>query len=366
MKSALLAFTKNLEDLRYYIQSLEMEAELLSKRVYSADPTEQESVLVQLQNHLFRSTNKRRFDYNSVIVSLYGFLEQYVEELLREYAVAINAIIPTYEELPEKVVKRHIELSYNLITRIEQERYKVVATTKQIIANLHSCMAEKGPYKINAEAFSLHTANFRMGVIEQAFANFGIEKLPIKIKESQAFVDYLFTIDPTRDPNSVTPQEAFFYLEDLADRRNDVAHGVAPDMLLSNKILLDYVTFFEAYGQSLYDAIRRETLPHVIKYQSPILLGSAIAVYNNNIVCVCLNNIAIRVGDMLIAQTPENVYYDGAIEEIQVDNVSLQEVPPSESVNVGMKVPFKAKRNQIFMLLPASRSSTAASSGQRS
>jgi len=352
MRSASLAFSRNLEYLRFYLQSLEMESELLSKKVISSIPSELENALLNLQNHLYRSAaSKRRFDYNSVIVSLYGFLEQYIEELLREYTTAISEIVPLYNDLPEKIVKHHIELSYTLITRIEQSRYKSLATTQQIIANLHSCMSNPGNYKINSEAFSHHTANFRTEVIDRSFATVGVERVSEKIKDTYAFREYQKIIDPNREPGSINSQEAFFIIEDLADRRNDVAHGVTAE-ILSNEILLDYVTFFEAYGNAIYDVIRRETLPYKIKYQSSVQLGKAIKVFNNSIVCLSLHNVGIKVGDTLVSQTPDNNYYDGIIEELQIDKVSYQEIEPRDSVTIGIKVPFKAKENQTFILLP--------------
>lgn len=350
MQVTLLAFRQNLEDLTHYLRTLEMESELLAKKITSNPPSDVEGALRELKNHLSRSTTKRRFDYNSVIVSLYGFLEQYIESLLRAYAEAINTTIPKYELLPEQIRKQHIELSYTLIKRIEQTRYKTSISIPQIIANLHSCMSNSPSYKINSDAFAYHSANFRMEIINQSFANLGITNVPDKVKGSQIFKDYLTEIEPEREVSSVTNQEAFSMLNDLADRRNDVAHGIDSD-ILSNNILLDYIKFFQIYGSALYHVVRRETLPYVAKHQA-IELGSAIMVVNNNVVCLSLNNVRIKIGDVLLAKTPDGTYYDGEIQEIQIDRVPYSEVPPSPSVNVGIRVPFSAKQNQMFMLLP--------------
>lgn len=352
MRTALLQFSRDLDDLMHYLELQELETSLLALRVDVDSRSQAEVILLQLQNSHRSNSVKRRFVYNSVIISLYGFFEQYIEELLRKYALTISEIVPIYEKLPEKVVKRHIELSYALITRNEQERFENTTSTQQIIANLHSCMNNIGSYNINAEAFSIHTANFRMSVIEQSFINFGIDGLPTKIRDAIPFVEYLRNRDPTRNISRIKTSEAFSYLEHLVDRRNEVAHGILSSNILANDILKDYITFFHAFGKAIYDVIRRETLQYIIEFRQPINIGRAVRIYNNSIVCISLHNQAIKVGDTLIGQTPDNIYFDAIIEELRMDNIPYQEIQPIDTADVGIKVSFKAKDNQMFWLLP--------------
>ncbi len=82
-----------------------------------------------------------------------------------------------------------------------------------------------------------------------------------------------------------------------------------------------------------------------------INLGNAITVINNKIVCLSLQNTGVKIGDTIIARTPNDIYYDGQIEEIQVDRVNYTELEPVPTVNVGIKVPFRAKANQTFLLV---------------
>ncbi|HRW04475.1 MAG TPA: MAE_28990/MAE_18760 family HEPN-like nuclease [Caldilineaceae bacterium] len=350
MKASQSAFLQNLESLKHYLQALDLESDLLGQRTTSSNPSEIEKSFHKFKEHLTSSAGKRRFDYNSIIVSLYGFFEQYVEALLRSYIIAINGIVPKYELLPEQIIKRHLELSYTLITRIEQTQYKSEITSQEIIANLYSCLINLGNYKINSDAFAYHSANFRTGVIESTFAGLGIQHVSKKIKEDETFIEYLKAINPVRNLESMSIQEMFAIIDDLAERRNDVAHGVNSD-ILSNQILYDYITFFHAYGVALYNVTRRETLQYIAKYQA-VEIGRAIKVINNSIVCLTLKNLAIKKGDTLIAKTPNNLYYDGEIEEIQVDGVSYAELEPCSSIDVGIKIAFKAKDNQSFLLLP--------------
>lgn len=350
MKASLLSFHQELGSLRYYLKVLELESELLAQKIDNPGASPLEQTFVQFKNHVSRSSAKRTFDYNSIIVSLYGFFEQYIESSLRSYAATVNGIVPAYEDLPEVIRNKHIELSYQLITRVQDARYRSPTTIPEIIANLHSCMTNAGTYKVNTDAYAYHSANFRTSVIDQTFSHLGISTISKKIKNEQRFVDYLLALDPTRQPDSIDVHKAFSIVDDLADRRNDVAHGISA-VLLSMDILETYVDFFDAYAEALYNVLRKETLQYSGKYQA-VFIGTPIAVYNNSIVCISVENLAVKEGDTLIACTPNNEYFDGEIVEIQVNNTRYTEIVPGPKQDIALKVPFKAKDNQTFMLLP--------------
>ncbi|HEY9299613.1 MAG TPA: HEPN domain-containing protein, partial [Phormidium sp.] len=275
--------------------------------------------------------------------------------LLTAYVSYLNSIIPKYEEIPKQIAKNHISLSFALISLSEQSRYQGVVTATQLISNLHSCTSNSKDYRINAEAFAQHTANFRDEVIQSSFAQIGIDGVSGRVKNSSAFIEYLELKYPERDIGSIKPQDYLFYLNDLAERRNQVAHGSLPDELLSNQILLDYITFFEAYGQALYEVVYSDALYYAVKYQG-IELGTPKQILKNRtVVGIAVKNTLIRVGDLLVAQTANNalLYLAGEILELQVDNVSYKEVPSNaEGMDMGIRVPFKAKKNQKFFLIP--------------
>lgn len=349
MRSSLTSFIRGLNDLRDYIKTLELEADLLSADIDKTTTVPSEILLLILREHVSKSGNKKRFDYNSIVVSLYGYFEQFIESLLRDHISYLNTVIPKYDDLPESIIKNHLDLSFALVKRGEQTRYKGMINSSQIISNLHSCMGNVGRYQINAEAFTYHSANFRSDVIDECFSKLGILSISRKVIEGSIFTEYLRQANPDRDITRMKPEDAYYYMNDLAERRNEVAHGSSSDTL-SNDILLEYVKFFENYGTALYQVIREEALPFEVRYQS-LPLGNPIAVYDNKIVCVYIQDMAIKVGDTLIAETPKNRYVSGDIQEIQVEHVSYQEVNASSKIAIGMRVNFKAKSNHKFYLM---------------
>lgn len=84
MENTLQSFEKKLDELRHYIQGLELESCLVSFEIDKKPQTECESLVSEYQKHILVARKKKRqFEYNSIIVSLYGFLEQFDWDLIR-------------------------------------------------------------------------------------------------------------------------------------------------------------------------------------------------------------------------------------------------------------------------------------------
>ena len=350
MKSSLISFVKGLSDLRHYIHILDIESNLLSISIQDVERTPSMELLLQLRKQVSNSSSKRRFDYNSIIVSLYGFLEQFIESIIKNYVSHLNSVVPKYSLLPETIVKNHVELAFSLISRSSQSRYRGTIKEAQVISNLNSCLTDSDAYQINAEAFTHHTANFRSDIIDQMFSRIGVANVSRRVFNTEIFDTFLHKTYPERDISSIKEEEMLFYLNDLAERRNEVSHGT-PSNILSNDMLLEYVEYFEAYGPSLYEVIRSDTFPFEINHNG-IELGLPVAVYNNSIVCLSMKNTPVRVGDLLVALTANSSYRGSEIQEIQINGVSCEEVNAIPAIDVAMRITYKAKMNQKFFLVP--------------
>jgi hypothetical protein len=110
MNSALTAFQSGIADLRWHIESIGIESELLAAATATPPCSQGDRLAAKLKEHFTgRSVAKRRFDYNSLIISLYGLLEQYIEGLVRGYSASLNALLPRYADMPDPI-KHHISL----------------------------------------------------------------------------------------------------------------------------------------------------------------------------------------------------------------------------------------------------------------
>jgi hypothetical protein len=329
-----------------------MEWALLAAKTANPPCSPADRVAQQLQGHVGTGAPKRRFDYNSIVISLYGLLEQFVEALVRGYTNRLNDLVPDYIALPEALRNGHLELSLTLLNRLESSRFRATITREDVIANLHSCLSNAKPYRLNAEAFAYHSANFRVEVIDAAFSRVGFPSLSQRLHYYPPFAEYLAQIFPGVDTQRLKLEEIYAILNDLADRRNEVAHG-QPSELLSNEILLDYVAYIRAYSTALHEAVYCDALLIEARLRA-VTLGAPIAVYDNKIVCVELKDTPIKVGDVLMAETGFSMrpVVAGEILELQINKTAVHDVPASASVKIGARVDFHAKENYSYFLLP--------------
>jgi len=346
MKASLDSFITELDDLQHHIETFNLEARLLAVTEHS------ESLLLQYQKQVQKyNTKKRQFNYTSIIISLYSSLELFVRSLTKGYLNSLNEIVPHYIDLPETIRKNHLDLSCKQMERIKNlDELESITARNQIIFNLNSCISNEGSYHLNTEAFIQNTANFRSSVIIQLFESVGVKNVLTYLVNDLVFIDQLKTIDPDVDDwHKVSAENfqtlTFFRLDDLVERRNAVAHGNSDGILpLPNEILIEYIAYFRAYGYALYNIIYSATLPYLAK--KAIKLGNPTRIFQDgHVFNIEVNkNIVLAIGDMIIAKPVEDkfLYLAGEIQDIQLN----------EGEKVGIKVPFKAKKNQTIYIIP--------------
>lgn len=350
MRASVTFFQEGIDDLRNFIIGIEKSSNLVRSNFKKEYPIEEHLLsLNDFQAH-FRTFHIKQtiYNYKTIIISLYGLLESFVETLIKSYLDLLSQIVPTYAELPEEILKNHFNKSAELIQKIDSLPKYQHLKKEDVIKNLNRCIETPTSYALNIDAYTHHTANFKHDIIVQFFKQAGIE-ISNHIREEEPFKVYLSEVYPDVE----IPEQLNVYekLNDLANRRNDVAHG-AEINLLGTQDLLEYISFVEAYGLSLYNIIYYETLPYEIKYNS-IRLNDPKLIINNEIICLELNNTPVAVGDRIVAYTSGRTrpFSYSEIKGIQVDRVEHQEVEEQESIEVGLKVEFKVKENQKFFLL---------------
>lgn len=355
MKASLLALRQGLNQLKHHLQGLELEAKLLAAPLQSALPADTEKALRDFVSHRASTTTRRRFEYTSLIVTLYGLFEQYIEGLMRGYLSHISSFIPAYPELPETIRKNHVPFTTDLFGRLEHQKYRNTLTVESLIDNLHSCQTPARDYKLNIEAFCHHNANFKADTIESFFLNAGIRGVSARIREHKDFDSHYTSIHRTQPSANASPSALFAPIDDLAERRNEIAHG-SPAALLSNELVAELIAFVEAYSSALHYTIKQAALPFEAQHLGRPL-GPPLKVFNNSIVCIDIANIPITTGDWLIAKPAREgaPFLDGEIVEIQINSVSHKAIHPATQTSVALRVDFSAKKNQEFFLVPRSK-----------
>lgn len=352
MSGALQVFCKGSIDLLSFIDGLELERRLLAATTNNPPTSESERIAAEIRLNSGTGSMKKRLDYNTVIVTLYGLFEQLVEGLIGEYSTNLSRSAPSYADLPQKLQKSHSDMSVELLPRLDHSKYKGRVQLHQVIANMHSCLSGESEYMLNVEALQQHSANFRADVLGQLFERLGITQVLQRLPRYEPFSTYL-NINLDDEAGSLAKTEIIYeQLDDLADRRNDVAHGVSSD-ILSIDLLRNRISYLTALVQSLACLTDEES----IGFQASVKgkpLGKPILVVNHEVVCIELHNQGIMEGDLLVmidCSWPNPCIYSPIL-EIQVNKVRHKFVPPSDSVKVGCRVNFRAREQCKYVLIP--------------
>lgn len=340
--------------LRHYLDGLAKQDALIA-----LDPShcgQAGSLIDETKRHFGVKNNKSRYEYNTVIVSLYGYFERCVEDLIGEYLGRLSEHATNFSELPEAVRANHMNLSLELIRRADSQRYAGSVRPGDVIGRLNRCLNYPENYELNIQAFTQHTANLRHSEIAAMLAKCGLTDIGPSMRRVEPFLDFLAREDPERDVETYLrsgDEVVFGRLDDLANRRNDVAHGTPADDLLSHDLLRERIGFVEAYVSGLALVIYERTLP--LMTASALALGAAITVIDHRIVCVNLPAGRVAVGDTLIAETKDarRPFKGGRILEIERDHVQMQSIAGGPDIQIGMRVDFSAKRNHQFYVVPA-------------
>ena len=66
-----------------------------------------------------------------------------------------------------------------------------------------------------------------------------------------------------------------------------------------------------------------------------------------------IENYEIKVGDILIVKTVNGRFFNKPILEIQIDNVSYQQITITNKINIAVRVEPTIKKNQEFFIKKA-------------
>jgi hypothetical protein len=301
--------------------------------------------LTRLTSLLSRG-QRQQLDYNSVIISLYGSLESFVEDLVEAYADALNNSVSTYAELSEPVRRNHERLSALLLQRSTQASTPDTKNeTATAIANLHACLQGQAGFQLNVGAFAWHTSNVRTPVIDMLFGQLDVSNICASFaNDARTRRD---RIDRGLDDN-----DPHFHINDLADRRNEVAHGEALGQTLSLELLRDYIRSVRLFGEVLFDRALA-SLCDVSLPQGAVCIGNPTRVlHSGRVVCFEVQDaVEIGVGDSLVAKRSAD-WQSSAILEIQMDKMPAERLALQPGERVGLRCELTGSLASLYYVVP--------------
>lgn len=175
MKSVLMEFQKGLSELKKFIENSQFQKKMFTTFKKSKEagvhitPPELGEQFKLFIEHYQSFSNKQIFEYNTIIISMYGYFEAFIEELIKAYISNLSETVSDFKKMPLKIQENHSALSAILIQNLTLPKYQNITTADKIIINAHSCVVGNGNYSINLDAYTYHTSNFRQGSIDEFF-----------------------------------------------------------------------------------------------------------------------------------------------------------------------------------------------------
>lgn len=200
------------------------------------------------------STTKKKFNYKSLIITFYGIIEQYSERFITAYLEEINQRIPVYTDLKPKVKETHLFNSVQLALKIIENKHHKYSglDIKSVINNLDGCLKNDTPYSFNSISYTILSGNLKHSKICDFF------------KQIDVNIEQLF--DKLTEFKNITSEKKYQKIDDLVDRRNEIAHGSLNNILDVSEFP-DYVDFIEKYFVALYDVLKYDMEQQILSYK---------------------------------------------------------------------------------------------------
>lgn len=339
-----------LESLTHKLDELLVELEIARHvlDVAEADDSEEEAashlhVVARALRTSVRShvTSYRVNVYASIIVGLYGALEQFIEESVESSVTRRAAIAHNYTDLSESLRRAHLDLSLEVLRRRDETKYLGQVSPDRMIQRLHNCNSGSPDFAMNSEVFAHHTANFRHGLICETFARCDVDL---------AGVDDARGLTALLD-SSFAGRSRYDVIDDLAQRRNEISHGVVSETL-SIPVCRAYVEVIRSYCSAVAAAVV-ESLASFAIDQHGLPLGQPSQVFDNRVACFESCSQGLSIGSTVgIRRNGRSLV--STVGSVQVDGLDRESVQSGE--DIGLTTGFRSASNMELYVLPASLS----------
>lgn len=300
--------------------------------------------------------NAKKFTYNNSIISLYGFLENFLENIVHEFVANINRRNIPFSLLPKEIKSSHLESSIDLLKKVQRSRMhekgQKSTLIKSVISNMNSCVQEDEGYQLNEGAFSIHTSNFRYDTIHNIFCKVGVHgilKMALRNEGLKNAISRKHSIDSNIEQKifvSLLTSE----LDDLAQRRNEISHGSFDGELESIEIVHEKALLLKYLGIAISQILTDHFFKLVfisspmIELRKPNNTFNGMSVFgftadpdhNNG------ESSEIKVGDMLFAKNDDSndkLKY-GKIISIVSNHVATESVRVPSIADFAIEVDF--------------------------
>ncbi len=356
MKNSITEFRKQIENIKTHLHVLE-KYELIIKNMSSEEA-----------NFIKRnSTQEKQFAYRSNIISLYGAFEHFIENIIIEYIESIQEHIASFNEWGPEITEKYIDLWKKLHGKLKYPKYSSIKLNS-MVENIYGIFIDNKKTLI-PECFLQNGGNYRSKVILEMFNGIGIKNINDFVIKYEPFQSYLSNKFPEiQNIEKDTRTKLYFRdLEDLVDRRNEIAHGSSSDNTIDDNSVIEKIQFVESYAEAInnyltdkvYERQWGNNKTNEIKITNVFAKAGYVALLD--IKDLSKDPKKIMSSSKILVNYKENGcsrFFITEIKEIRVDLTSgetdkkVDEIVVDNNVEqISIKVSGEVKRNQKIMLL---------------
>lgn len=288
-----------------------------------------------------QTSDQRRFAYIACISALYASYENFAERAALQFGEMLLAD-PTNlsAEQMSNLRRRYVRNASTLLNQsLGVGRYREV-TELDVARSLASCLDEStSSFDLRLELIALHNSNLRLDSLCELF-QWAVPDLQNKIRNSDAVESWGSLTDNASESTLLGILKS--ELDDLVERRNEVAHRAIPDEIQSYERLLAKVDFIEAISMGLVVSLADLLLRALIKSGEAVSLGTPTEYYKKNRVVVIPSlGSSVSEGDCILAPGMNSMRW-GRVLEIQLAD---ERVPEAHAgVEAGLLLDFEVRR----------------------
>lgn len=302
-------------------------------------------------------TSQRKYQYISVIIALYGAMEQYVESLILSYARLVPGICGRFGNIPEAIRIKHHELSVDYLTEIKMNRVHEPEDAHTIVRRLSMCRTRATKYELNNRAFTLRTSNMSFDRVKNLSANISVVVSPRRLVNSQSYQSFYSEKSGGLEAalGDAEARAAFSFVDELVAKRNRIAHGAnSVDDIEDYPLLLHRIAELRMYGRALHEIFEDHAIRLAVKQGRASNLGVPLHKYRGSIVCFPLETGEIRVGDIVsMLPTEENLpSRRGEVLSLRVGSEVIETVLGAPGINFGVKLSYNPSQTASYAILP--------------
>lgn len=283
--------------------------------IRTKDLSEEESD--KLDYLLSNRTDEKVYHYTANIISLYGAMESFVEAIADEYLKNLSLLFPSYVDLKKATsLDDYMTSGISLLQHAEGRKFKSLAK-KDVLKGMYDVLVNDKSSVLHSEAFiDVGGGNYRHENIMKCFSKMGVKEIPNNLKNFQPLLGYI------QEKGIDTSSSIYAKVDNLVERRNELAHGADSPELIDSDTFFELLSFFPIYAETINNYLDNE----LKCYSWKLLERDALEprVFNNNI--IELNAELVDVGTTFVKGQKlyilrDEKYYDGEIENVQVDKV---------------------------------------------